>query len=290
MGLAARTPGDARDCWGLGACVRHRTGERERSRRAQRQGSELGDLLAAIERPPLHHPSIETGTGLKTRIDINILAIYNIKMNNICPRCKKEFESKISKIYCTEYCRRKEEKRRNRRHGAGARARRERYEAWLTEQIPQWNAARIARLDAAAAKRAVLARVQREKEEARLARSARFRANPVRVSSEVIGRLEAQSMPEPNSGCRLWLGEVHDDGYGRISVRNRMRRVHRVAYAAWVSPLPNGQRVLHRCDQPTCINPDHLYVGTAKDNVDDMVRRGRWKPERVNGRFAKRDG
>jgi uncharacterized Zn finger protein (UPF0148 family) len=228
------------------------------------------------------------GAGNHPRIDINILAIYNTQMNNTCPRCKKQFDSKINKVYCTEYCRKKEEKKRHHRRGAPARA--EKYEAWLREQIPLWNAAWAKRLDARIAKAEAAAKIQRRKEEARLARLARFRANPVRVSSDVIARLEAQSIPEPNTGCLLWLGEIQADGYGRISIRNRMRRVHRVAYAAWVSSLPNGQRVLHRCDQPACINPDHLYVGTAKDNVDDMVRRGRWKPVRDNGRFAKRHG
>ena len=204
-------------------------------------------------------------------------------MNNICPRCKTQFESKISKIYCTEYCRKKEEKRRHRRRGAPARA--EKYEAWLRGQIPLWSAARVKKLDIARARVEAAAR----KEEARLIRAGRFKANSVRVFPETAGRLEANFMAEPNTGCWLWLGEVHEDGYGRISVSNRMRRVHRVAYAAWVAPLPNGQRVLHRCDQPTCINPAHLYAGSAKDNIDDAMRRGRLNPVRKNGRFVKRD-
>lgn len=171
----------------------------------------------------------------------------------------------------------------------GAPIRQEKYEKYLQEQIPIWNAARGRRLEAKAELALLRARERRAKAEARLAQRRPFRANPVRVPQEVIGRLEALSTTEPNTGCWLWLGAMEADGYGRISVDGRMRRVHRVAFAAWVEPLPNGQRVLHRCDQPACINPEHLYAGSAKDNIDDALRRGRLNPVRVNGRFAKRD-
>ena len=167
--------------------------------------------------------------------------------------------------------------------------RQEKYEKYLQEHIPIWNAVRVARLDARAARDRVRTKERWLRDAAKRAKAGRFRANPVRVSAAVIARLEAQSVPEPNTGCWLWLGEVHDSGYGRISVGNRMRFVHRVAYAAWVSPVPNGQRILHRCDQPTCVNPAHLYAGSAKDNIDDALRRGRLKLVRKNGRFAKRD-
>jgi HNH endonuclease len=206
---------------------------------------------------------------------------------NICPRCQKEFTGRKDKVYCTEHCRKKMEEKRNRIKTAPIRQKK--YEEYLQKQIPIWNAARIARLEAAAARRLVLAHRVRLREEARREKAARFRANPLRVSSTVIERLRAMSMPEPNTGCLLWLGEVHDSGYGRISIGGRMRFVHRVAYAAWISALPGGQRVLHRCDQPTCVNPEHLYAGTAKDNIDDAMRRGRLKLVRINGRFAKRD-
>ena len=193
----------------------------------------------------------------------------------ICPRCQNEFTGRKDKIYCTEYCRKKMEEKRNRIKTAPIRQKK--YEEYLQKQIPLWNAARIARLEAAAACRLGLAHKVRLRKEARRAKAIRFRANSLRVSTEVIERLEAMSIPEPNLGCWLWLGEVHDSGYGRISLKGRMRFVHRVAYAAWVAPIPNGQRILHRCDQPTCINPEHLYAGSAGDNFTDMVRRGRAK-------------
>ena len=193
----------------------------------------------------------------------------------ICPRCQSEFTGRKDKLYCTEYCRKKMEEKRNRIKTAPIRH--EKYEKYLQQNIPIWNALRAARLDARAARCAELARERLARAEYRRVKAARFRANSLRVPAAVIERLEAMSIPEPNLGCWLWLGEVHDSGYGRISLKGRMRFVHRVAYAAWVAPIPNGQRILHRCDQPTCVNPGHLYAGSAGDNFTDMVRRGRAK-------------
>lgn len=166
----------------------------------------------------------------------------------------------------------------------GAKARRAAYEIWLLERIPEWNAARLRRLDAKiAAKEARLIAKRR-----RLPAPG-IRAEPVRIEDpeEIRVRLEANCIPEPNSGCWLWLGPIWSDGYGRVSLKGRMRRVARVSYAAYKGAVPRGGMVLHRCDQPTCVNPDHLYIGTARDNFDDMVLRGRQAARRSDGRYAK---
>jgi len=89
-------------------------------------------------------------------------------------------------------------------------------------------------------------------------------------------KLEANSMPEPNSGCQLWLGRVDQDGYGRVSVpTGRQMATHRASYLLAHGPIPAALNVCHKCDVPACINPAHLFLGTARDNVDDMVRKGR---------------
>lgn len=88
-------------------------------------------------------------------------------------------------------------------------------------------------------------------------------------------RLERLSMPEPNTGCVLWMGTTISDGYGMISVGRTMKLAHRVAYELANGPIPDGLWVLHRCDIPSCINPDHLFLGTHTDNVADMVQKGR---------------
>lgn len=95
-------------------------------------------------------------------------------------------------------------------------------------------------------------------------------------------RLLSLCIPEPNSGCWLWLGAIATSGYGRIGVgyKNEGTRgtdqAHRVAYKMFIGPIPNGADVCHQCDNRICINPDHLFVGTRQDNVDDMMRKERY--------------
>lgn len=78
--------------------------------------------------------------------------------------------------------------------------------------------------------------------------------------------------------CWHWSGCYSRDGYGVLTVgRGTQRRVHRVAYEAFVGAVPAGMLVCHRCDNPRCFRPDHLFLGTHSDNVKDMHRKGRAK-------------
>lgn len=90
----------------------------------------------------------------------------------------------------------------------------------------------------------------------------------------IAQRLERYSIPEPNSGCQLWLGDARS-GYGRLKVGGRMRSAHRLAWQLSNGDIPAGMNVLHKCDVPACINPDHLFLGTQIDNIVDMVAKGR---------------
>ncbi len=86
----------------------------------------------------------------------------------------------------------------------------------------------------------------------------------------------SKSIPEPNSGCWIWLGSIGSGGYGRVLKKHKL--AHRVAYEfATGCPIPDGLDVCHHCDTPSCVNPDHLFVGTAADNMRDMHRKGRWR-------------
>lgn len=83
------------------------------------------------------------------------------------------------------------------------------------------------------------------------------------------------SCPEPNTGCILWLRSTIR-GYGRTWFNNRHTYVHRWMLEYKLKrPLRNGCNALHKCDTPSCINPDHLWEGTHKENMEDCVNKGR---------------
>ena len=86
--------------------------------------------------------------------------------------------------------------------------------------------------------------------------------------------------------CRLWLGATDKKGYGLRWHNGRSRRAHRVAFEEAFGPIPPGLWVLHHCDVPGCIEPSHLYAGTAQDNARDRDTRRRRKPPcgAANGR------
>jgi len=71
------------------------------------------------------------------------------------------------------------------------------------------------------------------------------------------------------SGCWEWTKGRDKDGYGRIAVNRRDTRAHRLAYQCWVGEIPEGHVVRHKCDNPPCINPEHLETGTNADNMRD---------------------
>ncbi len=82
------------------------------------------------------------------------------------------------------------------------------------------------------------------------------------------------------SGCWLFMGDRNNWGYGRIGEggrgpKQRLILAHRASYEVHMGPIPDGIKVLHRCDVPACINPNHLFLGTLSDNVQDALRKGR---------------
>lgn len=77
------------------------------------------------------------------------------------------------------------------------------------------------------------------------------------------------------SGCWEWTSTKTTKGYGKFSFKNKSVRAHRHAYEIAKGPIPEGMFVLHSCDNRLCCNPDHLRIGTALDNFEDAMSRGR---------------
>lgn len=94
--------------------------------------------------------------------------------------------------------------------------------------------------------------------------------------ADIEARLLAQREVDPVTGCWNWTGVVARNGYGRIGIGQGRRDVHRLSLEVFrhVSFVP-GECALHRCDNPRCFNPDHLWIGTIADNNADMVAKGR---------------
>lgn len=83
-----------------------------------------------------------------------------------------------------------------------------------------------------------------------------------------------------HENCIEWTGAKSGDGYGTVSVDGKQKAAHRVAWENANGPIPSGLWVLHKCDNPLCVNPDHLFIGTAKDNTQDCIRKGRRNTQR----------
>lgn len=77
--------------------------------------------------------------------------------------------------------------------------------------------------------------------------------------------------------CWEWKGCKFPNGYGNIRYKKKCALTHRVIYELTYGNIPENLLVCHRCDNPSCCNPNHLFLGTCKDNLDDMRRKKRWK-------------
>ena len=80
---------------------------------------------------------------------------------------------------------------------------------------------------------------------------------------------------DKTSTCWNWTGTTNNSGYGSFYFNKEVWFSHRFSYTYLIGCIPNGLRVLHKCDNPKCVNPNHLFLGTQKENLQDMYRKGR---------------
>ena len=96
----------------------------------------------------------------------------------------------------------------------------------------------------------------------------------------------------PISGCWLWTASMMANGYGQLGYKGKNAYAHRVSWILHKGQIDDGLFVLHRCDVRCCVNPAHLFLGSAKDNMHDMISKGRqnfnWKQGKPPGNKGKR--
>ena len=93
-----------------------------------------------------------------------------------------------------------------------------------------------------------------------------------------------RSEPDLNSGCWLWAGRHAPNGYGTFG---RCEYAHRASWKAHSGPIPTGVMVLHKCDTRCCVNPDHLFLGDAGDNIRDATAKGRQRNQNTGRTHCK---
>lgn len=90
-----------------------------------------------------------------------------------------------------------------------------------------------------------------------------------------IETLQENTIIIPMCSCHIYVGSNFTQGYGRIKRNGKTYRAHRVSYELHHGEIPEGMYVCHHCDNPPCVNPDHLFLGSARDNIIDMFSKGR---------------
>jgi len=108
---------------------------------------------------------------------------------------------------------------------------------------------------------------------------------PPLPAADLRALAERWERAERPDGCWIWPRAKDKRGRGRVWVGKKLMLAHRAVYEQLVGPIPHGALLCHHCDNPSCVNPRHLYVGDAKTNVADMfARRRHWmfrEPERI---------
>ena len=104
--------------------------------------------------------------------------------------------------------------------------------------------------------------------------SLRSDRTPCAKAVSLRDRIEANIMPVPFSGCWIWMGACYRFGHGQIVYLKKHLAAHRAAWVVFRGAIPEGKHVLHKCNVPSCVNPDHLYIGSDLENCRDRIETG----------------
>lgn len=78
-----------------------------------------------------------------------------------------------------------------------------------------------------------------------------------------------------SNGCHEWIGSKSKKGYGYFHHKGKTKKAYRISYELFYGPIPSGLHVCHICDNPSCVNPEHLFLGTNTDNYQDKIKKNR---------------
>ena len=96
------------------------------------------------------------------------------------------------------------------------------------------------------------------------------------IVTPALERFQAKVFIDPVSGCWLWTGATESRfGYGKFRLGGASINAHRASWELFRGPIPAGMFILHKCDVPACVNPDHLFLGTQSENNKDRAAKGR---------------
>lgn len=105
----------------------------------------------------------------------------------------------------------------------------------------------------------------------------------LRIIKTPAERLWSKVNKNTESGCWDWIGAKSSTGYGKLTIQGKSWRAHRLSYSLFNGGIDDGMFICHTCDNPSCVNPEHLFQGTPQDNVLDMISKNRhWNNGGVN--------